>query len=105
MSKLMKGIEIVENTPKESQVEKEWDEFFALHREESDASGSDKDEIVINPEDSEDAVMAALSGGADANRKSNVQDEMEIAESIICGISQYQEIDVRAHEQKPADDR
>jgi len=72
-------------------VEKEWDEFFATHREESDESATEKDDLVIpgDPEDSEDAVMAALSGGAAANRKNNLQDEMDIAESIICGISQY----------------
>lgn len=38
-----------------------------------------------------------MSGGA-SNKINNLQEDMEIAESIICGISQYQEIDVRAHE-------
>ena len=30
--------------------------------------------------------------------KNNLQDEMEIAESIICGIAQYSEMDVKANE-------
>jgi hypothetical protein len=40
----------------------------------------------------DDLLNAAANNGS---TKNNLQDEMEIAEAIICGIAQYNEIDVK----------
>jgi hypothetical protein len=58
---------------KELAAEKEWDEFFALNREDSDEEKKSCDEGFIAPpaededDDSDDALMNKLTDGAAAN--------------------------------------
>jgi hypothetical protein len=43
---------------------------------------------------SEEELLSAVGGGGD--KKGNLQTELETAESIIHGLAQYSEIDVRS---------
>lgn len=85
------------------------DEFFAANKETSSEEGdlpssavaSDKEEAspLRHGENSTEKLMSNMQV-----HKNNLQDEMEIAESIICGIAQYSEMDVKNVEGKKTEE-
>jgi len=89
---------------KETKEEKELDEFFAANKETSSEEGDLPSSAVASEKDPE----SPLRHGENSTEKliglqvhkNNLQDEMEIAESIICGIAQYSEMDVKSIEVK-----
>jgi hypothetical protein len=103
-------------TKDEGRKQKEIDDFFARNKESSDdcddifSQGTMINRMVqIGSEHgqiSEDEVLDVLSDTNPIHRKNNLEDEIEIAEAIICGIAQYNEMDVKnPDDDKPIEER
>jgi hypothetical protein len=123
LAKLMAGKP--KTTFDEGKKNKEIDDLFARNKE----TDSDDDDMDIFSQgtaikrkfevksaigevketiDSEDELLDALDGGGGSNtvKKNNLQDELEIAEALIVGIAQYNEMDVKnPDDEKPIEER